>query len=128
MANPRVPRQSAGPVSIVIGFLARPRFARANQAALAASAFLFPRLHSLEASPVLGRTDPGLRLRAPTRRLSAPDGTCTARSVFNLQHLDSFDRQNPWKHKNAANADGFCLLVFLKMALVHMRGTSRDGN
>jgi hypothetical protein len=48
------------------------------------------------------------------------------RSVLNLQHTDSFDRENPWKHKNAAVDYGFCLPVFLKMALVLVRRTSRD--
>jgi hypothetical protein len=49
-------------------------------------------------------------------------------SVLNLQHTDSFDRENPQKHKNAAIADGFCLPVFLKMALALLRRTSRDRN
>ena len=57
-----------------------------------------------------------------------PDATCAARPVLNLQHMDSFDRENSWKHKNAANDYGFCLLVFLKMLLVRMRRTSRDRN
>jgi hypothetical protein len=48
--------------------------------------------------------------------------------VLILQHANFFERENPWKHKNAAIADGFCLLVFLKMALVLMRSTSRDDN
>jgi hypothetical protein len=52
------------------------------------------------------------------------DGTCAAHSVINLQHTDSFDAGAPWKHKNAAIGDGFCLLVFPKMALVLVRTTS----
>jgi hypothetical protein len=54
----------------------------------------------------------------------ALDGTCAFCSVIKLQHTNSFDMENPRTHKNAANADGFCLLVFLKMALVLMRRTS----
>src|ERR1700731_2147756 len=54
--------------------------------------------------------------------------TCSARPVLILQHPDSFERENPQKHKNAAIADGFSLLVFPKMALVHRRGASRDCN
>jgi hypothetical protein len=46
--------------------------------------------------------------------------------VLNLQHLNSFDRENPQKHKNAATDNGFALLGFLKMRLVHVRRTSRD--
>jgi hypothetical protein len=53
-----------------------------------------------------------------------PDGTCTHRSVINLQHTDSFDAEPSQTHKNAAIGDGFCLLVFLKMALVLVRRTS----
>jgi hypothetical protein len=56
------------------------------------------------------------------------DGTSAARSVFNLQHTNSFVWENPQKHKNAAIADGFCLPVFLKLALALLRGTSRDRN
>jgi hypothetical protein len=48
--------------------------------------------------------------------------------VLILQHANFFERENPCKHKNAAIADGFCLLVFLKMALAVMRSTSRDDN
>jgi hypothetical protein len=50
-----------------------------------------------------------------------PGGTCMVKSVFNLQHPNSFEWENPPKLKNAATADGFCLLVFLKMRLVHKR-------
>jgi uncharacterized protein (TIGR02001 family) len=46
--------------------------------------------------------------------------------VLNLQHLNSFDRENPQKHKNSATDNGFALLDFLKMRLVDVRGTSRD--
>jgi hypothetical protein len=53
-----------------------------------------------------------------------PIDAWAARSVINLQHTNSFDVENPWKHKNAAFADGFCLLGFLKMALVLVRRTS----
>jgi hypothetical protein len=58
----------------------------------------------------------------------APDATCPRQNVFNLQHTDSFDRENLWKHKNAAVDYGFCLPAFLKMALVRVRRTSRDCN
>jgi hypothetical protein len=50
-----------------------------------------------------------------------PDGSSITLSVINLQHTDSFDVENRSKPKNAAFGHGFCLLVFLKMALVHMR-------
>jgi hypothetical protein len=46
--------------------------------------------------------------------------------VLNLQHLNSFDWENPRKHKNVATDNGFALLDFLKMRLVEVRGTSRD--
>jgi hypothetical protein len=48
------------------------------------------------------------------------------KNVFNLQHADSFVRKSPETHKNAATDNGFCLPVFLNMALVLTRGTSRD--
>jgi hypothetical protein len=50
------------------------------------------------------------------------------KDVLNLQHPDSFYRQKPRKHKNAASADRFCLLAFLEMRLAHQRRTPRDGN
>ena len=101
----------------------------ANQVALAAGVFLFPAAHPLASSRSRVQSIRVCDRWAPDRAgFPAPDGTSTAHSVFNLQHTDSFDWENPRKHKNAANADGFCLLVFLKMALAHMRRTSRDGN
>ena len=54
-----------------------------------------------------------------------PGCTCIVKSVLNLQHLDSFERDNPQTPKNAANADGFCLLVFLKMRLVQSEDAAR---
>jgi hypothetical protein len=54
-----------------------------------------------------------------------PGCTCIVKSVLNLQHSDSFERDNPQTPKNAANADGFCLLVFLKMRLVQSEDAAR---
>jgi hypothetical protein len=85
-------------------------------------------------APILSRQSvPGSSRSAPAipgagnAVFHRPDRTCTA-PVLILQHANFFERENPWKHKNAAIADGFCLLVFLKMALAVMRSTSRDDN
>jgi hypothetical protein len=73
-----------------------------------------------------GRASSGVRGASISENayFRAPHGTCALYPVINLQHTNSFDMENPQSHKNAAIGDGFCLLVFLKMALVLMRRTS----
>jgi hypothetical protein len=85
-------------------------------------------------APILSRQSvPGSNRSAPAIPGAAMqfsnDRTAPAQPpVLILQHANFFERENLWKHKNAAIADGFCLLVFLKMALAVMRSTSRDDN
>jgi hypothetical protein len=81
-------------------------------------------------STAAARLQPICALHFERRECRSPrsNGASKAKPVFNLQHLDSFDQENPWKHKNAAFDHGFCLPEFLKMALVRVRRASRDCN
>jgi hypothetical protein len=113
------------------------------------AATISPEARSLHHPDVnnVGRFDPGIDFESPSpcKRMSqmrsgvasppavahrenayfrGPNAICFARSVINLQHTDSFDAEPSQTHKNAAIGDGFCLLVFLKMALVLVRRTS----
>jgi hypothetical protein len=48
--------------------------------------------------------------------------------VVKLPHEDSFESEGGKTHKNTATADGFALLVFLKMLLVFERRRPYDSN
>jgi hypothetical protein len=72
----------------------------------------------------LGVTESYTLLSSENAYFPFPSAACSAISVINLQHTDSFDAGCPQKPKKAAIVHGFCLLVFLKMALVLVRRTS----
>jgi hypothetical protein len=76
---------------------------------------------AVRAASLIRRKRTRLQARAADAGFSILGPYNYTRSVLILQHPDSFEWENPWKHKNAAIADGFGLLVFLNMDLAHIR-------